>query len=242
LDMAPRVQLRWSGPSIVAVQLVGEPAGELEHLVLLERLLALPVCAGLRELELEPRFTEHLEFAELLAHSACASSLRRMTVRGAWRVAFADARFERLEQLELAGNELSLDALCVPALRRLAIECRYLPAQLEACFGRLDAPRLEHFEFGAQVYDYWDQHHGPLQQQLAGVLQAPAFARLRSITLRSLQGSLPYYSGFAQLLTKLPARGTLERIDLRGAAFTPEARAELEAARPQLPELLMPMG
>jgi hypothetical protein len=239
LGMSPRVRLGWSGPSITAVQLAGEAVGELEHLVLLERLLALPACAGLRTLSLEPRFTEPVELADLLAHSPCASSLRSISVVGAVRMVFSDARFERLEQLELGGNELGIGTLSVPALRRLALEFRYPPDQLAPCFDKLDAPQLEHFEFATQVYDFWDQNHGPLQRQLAIVLHLPVFARLRSLTLRSLSMSPPYYSGLAQVLTSLPARATLERIDLRGASFTPEARAELQAARSVLPELLL---
>jgi hypothetical protein len=75
-EMSPRVKLRWSGPSIGALQLGGQTGSESGYLVLLERLLALPVCAGLRTLALEPRFTEHLEIGEMLAHLSCASSLR----------------------------------------------------------------------------------------------------------------------------------------------------------------------
>lgn len=241
LELAPQTSLRWCGPNIIAARLAGEPTAELEHLVLLERLLALPACAVLRTLALEPRFTEHLELGELLTRSPCASSLRSVSVLAAGRVAFANARLERLEQLEIAGNELDFAGLSAPALRRLAIEFRHLPDQLEPCFAGLDTPKLEHFEFATQVYEYWDQNYGPLQQQLAVLLQAPAFARLRSLTLRSLSGpySLPYSSGLARILARLPARATLERIDLRGILLAPEARAELEAARAQLPELLL---
>lgn len=238
LDMSPPVQLRWGGPMIVAAQLAGEPAGEREP-SLLERLLPLPIFAGLRTLALEPRMAEQVELADLLAHSPCASSLRSLCVAGAVRIVFTDARFERLEQLELAANELGIGTLSVPVLRRLALGFRYPPQQLAPCFAGLDAPRLEHFEFATQVYDFWDQNHGPLQRQLATLLQLPIFARLRSLTLRSLPGSPPYYSGLAQVFAGLPAKQTLERIDLRGATFTPDARAELEAARPQLPELLL---
>jgi ribosomal protein L7/L12 len=232
LDMSPRVQLRWSGPSITTVKLGGEPAGELDHLVLLERLLALPACADVRTLALEPRFTELADLGELLAGSSCSSSLRSISVVGVMRAAFAHARFERLEQLALSGGELGVVGLSAPALRLLVLHFHYLPDQLEPCFAGLDAPRLEHFE---------DQHHGPLQRQLAVVLRAPTFARLRSLTLGSQPGSLPYYSGLAGLLTSLPTMGTLEHIDLRGASLTPEAHAELEAARSQLPKLLLPI-
>jgi hypothetical protein len=235
------IQLRWIGPSIAEVELGGDPAGDLAH-PLLERLLALPACAGLRNISLVPHFATHPELAELLARSSCASSLRSISVVDGVRVAFADARFERLEQLHLDANELGFTALSVPALRRLALEFRHLPSQLEPCFVGLDAPQLEHFEFATQVYDYWDHHYGPLQSQLVEVLRSPTFARLRTLTLRSLSESLPYYSGIAQILAQLPARRTLERIDLRGAKLAPEARAELEAARPRLPELLLPQA
>jgi ribosomal protein L7/L12 len=246
LDMSG-VQLGWCGPSIVAARLgAGESAAgeataaELEQFVLLERLLSLPACADLRTLALEPRFSEHAELAELLARSPCASSLRSISVVGAVRATFTGASFERLEQLELAGNEIGVAGLSVPALRRLALELRHLPAQLEPRFVGLDAPQLEHFELATQVYDYWDQNYGPLQQQLAAVLRAPAFAQLRSLTLRSLPGSLPYHVGLAPILARLPARRTLEQIDLRGATLALQARAELEVVRSKLPELLLP--
>jgi hypothetical protein len=238
LDRSPRVQLRWLGPMIGALEIAGEPTAVPDH-QLLDCLLALPACAGLRSIVLESGFGEHVELGELLAHSSCASSLRCIGVAGSARVSFTDARFERLEQLQITGNEIGFAGLSVPALRRLTLEFRYLPAQLETCFVGLDAPQLEHFELTTQVHDYWGRQHGPLQRQLATVLHSPSFARLRTLTLRSLSGSLPYYSGLARILAQLPARRTLERIDLSGAALAPDARAELEAARPRLPELLL---
>jgi hypothetical protein len=237
-DTAPRTRLLWIGPSIAAVELAGE-LGDLDHPLLLERLLALPVCASLRTLVLEPRFAEHAELAELLAHSSCASSLRSIRIVGAKRVAFANARFERLEQLEIGANELDFAALSVPALRRLALELPRLMLKLEPCFVGLDAPQLEHFELATQVFDFSEQRYGPLQRQIIAVLHSAAFARLRTLTLCSLPGSFPYDGALAQSLAQLPARRTLERIDLRAATLAPEARAELEAARAQLPELLL---
>jgi hypothetical protein len=234
-EMSPPVDLRWAGPSIVALKIAGEPIEPL-----LERLFELPVCAGLRELALEPRLPEHSGLGELLARSPCASSLRSISLVGAPRLSFRDARFERLEQLEFSANQDGIGTLSVPVLRRLVLMLRYLPAQLEVCFVGLDAPQLEQFEFATHVYPDWDQESGPLQRQLVPVLRLSSFARLRVLTLRSVPGSLPYESGLAQILVQLPARPTLERIDLRAALLAPEARAELEAARSQLPELLLP--
>jgi hypothetical protein len=237
LDMTSRVQLRWLGPSISEVEIAGDPAEDLDRQVL--RLLALPACTSLRKLALELRLYEQVELAELFAQASCVSSLRSISVGGAGRVSFAGASFERLEWLQAAGDGLDLAGLSAPALRVLVLEFRYPPAQLEPCFAGLDAPQLEHFELATQVHDYWDQHYGPLQRQIAAVLHSPSFARLRTLTLRTLSTSMPYYVGFAEILEQLPARRTLERIDLREAALAPEARAELEAARSRLPELML---
>jgi hypothetical protein len=247
LDPAPgpaerySASLRWVGPNLAAVELVGD-CENVDQPVLLERLLALPACAGVRTLVLERGFAEHAQLAKLLAHSSCASSLRSIRIEGAKRMSFANAKFERLEQLDLSADELGFAALSVPMLRRLAVEFRYRPWDawnLELCFGGLDAPQLEHFEFAAYVGETWEQPFEPLQQQLVAVLRSARFARLRTLTLRSPWGSLPYESGLAQSLAQLPARRTLERIDLREAGLEPEALAELEAARAQLPELLL---
>jgi hypothetical protein len=51
---------------------------------------------------------------------------------------------------------------------------------------------------------------------------------------------LPYHVGLAPILARLPARRTLEQIDLRGATLALQARAELEVVRSKLPELLLP--
>ena len=230
------MELEWIGPMIGKLKLADEISSE--YVPLLERVLALPVCAGLRTLEIEPSFSQNPDLGELLARSSCAPSLRRLALRKASRVSFVDARFERLEELELSGSELGFGPLSVPALRRLKIEFPNPPQKLEPCFVGLDAPALEHLDFALYVYEFWDHHYGPLQSQLASLLELPAFARLRSLTLRSLGGE-PYQLGLAQILARLPARRTLERIDLREAALVPQVRAELEAARSTLPELLL---
>ena len=192
-----------------------------------------------RKLSLALRFAEPASLGELLTRSSCASSLRILSVIMAGRVSFADARFERLEQLTLEAYEIHLAGLSAPSLRSLSVEFSMLPTKLESCFTGLDTPVLEHFQLTAHVHDYWDHHSGPLQSHLADTLHLPAFSRLRSLTLRTKEGSLPYHRGLAQLFARMPARPTLERIDLREAALGPEARAELEAARSSLPELLL---
>jgi hypothetical protein len=234
-----RMQLEWLGPMISSAALVAELGGDFEHMTLFERLLALPASVGIRRLAVGQRFAEYPAVGELLARSSCAASLRSLSVTHAARVSFVGARFERLEQLELSTQELAMTSLAVPALRRLTLDFRVLPPKLEPCLAGLDAPMLEHFEFSAYVHDYWDHHNGPLQSHLADVLRSPSFGQLRSLTLRSHEVSLPYQGGLARIFERLPARGTLERIDLRQAALSPQARAELEAARGSLPELLL---
>jgi hypothetical protein len=233
------MQLEWIGPMIASAKLTEVSGSEFDHLLMLERLLGLPVCAGLRTLVLQSRFTEHHELGDLIAHSRCASSLRSLSLFGGPRVSFADARFERLEQLELFTTEVGIGALSAPSLRRFVLELRFPLGQLPVNLARFDAPALEHFEFGTMTYDYWEQHEGPLHRMLGVVFEQPVFARLRSLTLRSLPSSLPYGAGLAQMLARLPARHTLERIDLREANLAPEARAELDAVRGG-PQLLLP--
>ncbi len=229
----------WIGPMISTLSLAGMTTAPREPAFQLVQLLALPVCAGLRELELRVPFTDHPNPGEVIARSSCAASLRSLCVREAWSLSLVDTKFERLEQLEFSARHIDCMLLSAPVLRRLVLEFSWLPPALEYCFAGLDTPALEHFELALYLSDHWEHELGPLQPQLATVLKLPAFARLRTLTLRTLPGSAPYERGLAQVLERLPARGTLERIDLSRAALVPEARAELEEARSTLPELVL---
>ncbi len=232
------MRLEWLGPVISSVEFFGAVGTEFEHTVLLERLLALPVCVGLRRLLLWARLTEHVPLGELLGQSSCAASLRSLWVTNGGRVSMANGKLERLESLELAASDVTLAGLCVPALRRLSVELPNLAVRLVNCLHGLDAPSLEHFAFAVSG-NYRDYEGGPLQYGLALALGLPAFARLRTLTLRCGEGAPPWDRGLVELFTGLPACQTLEHIDLRQATLAPEARAELEAARPSLPKLLL---
>lgn len=234
------VRLDWVGPMITKVVLGGRVAADAQHPSVLERLLALPACADLRSLALRHYFAHHPSLGEMLTRSSCASSLRELSVTQlSGRASFVDSHLERLEELRIDAHELAIDGLSASALRRLSIELPILPTKLEPCLIGLDAPALEHFDFFADPNEYWDHHSGPLQSHLSDVLQLPAFARLRSLTLRMTDGSVPFYRGFANMLARLPAMHTLECVDLRLVNLAPEARAEL-AAMQGGPQILLP--
>ncbi|PRQ09145.1 ribosomal protein L7/L12 [Enhygromyxa salina] len=233
--------LRWAGPNITDAQLpTRDASGPLHANTLLERFLLLPVAAGLRRLTLAGSFTQHPALGDLLAGSSCATSLRALDLSELRRLTLHDACFERLRELSLDALELELEQVSTPALNALRVVLRFPGDDITSTFAGLDAPRLEHFEFGTQTYDYWDEHQGPLQRHLLATLQLPCFAKLRSLTLRSLGESLPYHTGLAQMLERIPAIATLERIDLREARIASGVRAEFEARRAQLPGLLLP--
>ncbi|KIG11887.1 hypothetical protein DB30_02312 [Enhygromyxa salina] len=233
--------LDWVGPSVAEARLpTRDGSGPLHATSLLERFLLLPVTSALRRLTLAGSFTQHPALGELLAGSRCAASLRALELSELRRLTLRDASFERLRELSLDALELELDQLSAPALRSLRVVLRFPGDDITSTFAGLHAPRLEHFEFGTQTYDYWDQHQGPLQRHLLATLQLPCFAKLRSLTLRSLGESLPYHTGLAQMLERIPAIATLERIDLREAKIPAGVRTEFEARRTQLPGLLLP--
>jgi ribosomal protein L7/L12 len=233
--------LRWVGPSIAAAQLPARDGDSSLHAsILLERFLALPVTANLHALTLAGPFTQHPALGELLAGSSCAASLRTLELSEIRRLTLLDATFARLRELSLDALELELEQVCAPALRSLRIVLRFPGDDITSTFAGLDAPMLEHFEFGTETYDYWDQQQGPLQRHLFDTLLLPSFAKLRSLTLRSLGESLPYHTGLAQMLERIPANATLEYIDLRAAKIPSGVRHELEARRSQLPALLLP--
>lgn len=233
------MQVEWMGPMLGKIELLRMTPNAFEQLAVLERLFELPVSAALRTLALSLRYAEDSTNASLVAKSSFTPSLRSLSLTEAIRLSFVDTHFERLEHLHVSAFHLEFTSLSAPALRRLSIDVRNLPDRLEAALAGLAAPALEHFEFGAFVDDFWDQRHGPLHDRLADLMTLPLFARLRSLTLRSQEHARPYDAGLAQALAQLPARATLERIDLRKAALAPEARAELEAIRSSLPELLL---
>ena len=230
------MQLEWIGPMIAAVRLEDASDAEFRNLTLLEQLLALPACACLRKLGLGFHFKEHPQLCGQISRSSCASSLRQLSITKLVHASFVNAKFERLEELELACSRIEFTSLSVPSLRRLKTEFHQPAVRLEECFSGLDAPALEHFEFGGYVYEYWDDQRGPLQSNLAAVLDLPSFARLRTLKLCSMGGT-PYHAGLVQLFSRMPARHTLEYIDLREATIEDGLRAELEAARSSLPEL-----
>lgn len=235
-----RMKIEWMGPMIRTVRLSGTMGDIVEHASLFGGLLALPACAGLRELVLEHYFFMDVDLVQVLARASCASSLRRLSVSDATRLVLEDVRFERLEQLELDLMDLQCRELHLPALRRLALSLSNPSNWLATAVDGLDAPRLEHFEFTAQVPDHRAQYRSPFYRQLAGMLKLPLFARLRSLTLRSLPGSVPYSAGLARVLSSIPMTPKLEFIDLRGAPLELEARAEFEAMQASLPKLLLP--
>ena len=215
-------ELRWMGPMVGSATF--QCGQELENLLQLERMLAVPVCAGLRTLAIRSRFTGRHDLAAMVARSSCASSLRSLSLE-VQKVSFMDVRFERLERLELRVDRLTIAGLSVPKLRWLGIE------QDGPTIVHFDAPALEHFE--------WKLQHGLQHHHIATLLGLPAFARLRSLTLCSLRYSTPYSAGLAQMLARLPARHTLESIDLSGANLSTEARDELEVVRGG-PRIILP--
>lgn len=233
-------KLRWVGPCIADAQLPKQGGNSHHANTLLERFLLLPITTSLHTLTLSGCYTQHLALGELLAGSSCAASLRALGLSELRRLTLRDAKFERLRELSLDALELEIEQVSMPALRSLRIVLRFPGDDITSTFAGLDAPKLEHFEFGTETYDYWDQYQGPLQRHLLATLQLPSFTKLRSLTLRSLGESLPYHTGLAQMLERIPAIATLERIDLSEAKIPSGVRAEFEARRAQLPNLLLP--
>jgi hypothetical protein len=240
-ELIDHASLHWTGPSISAAQLPAhEGDSTLNANTLLERFMLLPVTASLHDLTLAGDFTQHPALGELLAAASCAASLRSLALSEIRRLVLHDASFERLRELSLDALDLDLERVSMPSLHTLRVVLRFPGDDIASTFAGLDAPRLEHFEFGTETYDYWDQHQGPLQRHLLTTLQLPCFAKLRSLTLRSLGESLPYQFGLAQMLERIPAIGTLEHIDLREAKIPSRVRAEFETRKTQLPRLLLP--
>ncbi len=225
--------LRWLGPMLFGARLAPdtvvaerepgrvlaaapsstpEDAAELEQLAwlgelgLLERLLALPVSAHLRALELGEEFTRHPQVGAKLGAAACASSLKRLRLHGSVDLQLGGEGFTRLRRLNLsrAGGELRC-ALRVPALRRLELEFVDGETSLVDALADIDAPRLRELElrFAGAV------PRGVLAQ-LEELLGRPSFAKLRGL---GLQGRSTF-EGIDRVLARVPAARTLTRVDV----------------------------
>jgi hypothetical protein len=228
---------QWSGPVLASLILRdGLNSATLEGLA---ELLRTPVCACLAELTLEHWIADGRGLAELFAAAPCAPGLRVLRLAHVEEFVLTGDPFPRLETLAVGSGSLSLASARLPALRRLELAMHLPLAALVSCFAGLAAPRLEHFTLRVASHDFWDQNFGPLSSSLFELLCEPAFHELRTL---SLAGS-DFYSGSAdlgELLGRIPAIATLERIDLREVSMDDGCRAGLDARRDRLPGLLLP--
>lgn len=223
--------LRWLGPVLTAARLSDATTRpEVAELHLLEGLLGLPVSVTLRELVLAGRFVRIPELFATISRSACASSLRTLSLQGANDMRMAGGHFERLQWLAL-GN-VSGELVCelrLPALRRLSLEfaeARSLP-DLRAAFVGLDAPKLDQLDLRVEG----PARRGSLLPALEELLSLPSFARLRSLALGSRSGG---FDGLDEVLPRLPVAATLERLDLDRAVFRDATRTRLAERMPKL--------
>ena len=217
------------------VQVSGEDVAELEQLAylraleLLRRLLALPVAASLRELELADAFVLHGEVPETLAAAACAAGLETLRLIGPLDLELGRAELPRLRRLELLGVRGQLRvAVRAPALRRLKLELGEGGVDLDTSLAELDAPRLDQLELrlarvGASA--------GSSVPALEAVLARPSFARLRRLTLA---GRGPQrFEGIERALARVPAAARFEQIDLRGTDVDEQTLTQLRARLPK---------
>jgi hypothetical protein len=224
----------WCGPVLDTLTLLPDVKHERPQptCAQLAELLALPTCACLRVLALEQSIASDSALGEVLAAASCASGLRELRVDRADALALTGDSFELLERLTLRGR-VTLGPAKLPALRRLVVGLEVPLAPLAASFTGLEAPSLEHFGITVRAHDYWDHNYGPMQTALFELLSQSSFARLRSLKV----AAGPLFVGFADLLARLPAIATLERIDLRHAEMNQDCRAELARLRDRLPGL-----
>jgi hypothetical protein len=213
-----RDQGQGAPPRIVAARVPGttaEDTAQLEQLAylgplaLLDRLLALPVSATLRELELADEFVNHAQVPASLAAAACASGLERLDLAGAVDLRLTGAGFAKLRRLTLTRVRGELVcALQAPALRRLSVEFDEGWPDLDASLADLDAPRLRQLDL--RLRSRTGAHAGSLAPALEALLTRPSFARLRSLILT---GPPAAFEGLEQALARTPAAQTLERVE-----------------------------
>jgi len=114
----------------------------------------------------------------------------------------------------------------------------HAPGPLARGLIELDAPRLR--SLSLRVAPTLDTSRGLLVDQLRELLALPCFAGLAELELGLGGPDEPVESDLIHMLSALPCRATLERLDLRAVHLSTTARATLERARDRLPEVRAP--
>lgn len=229
----------WTGPVLDSLRVEIEPLeprGELD----LDDVLGLPICACLRALAIAGP-AEGLAGRRLDGPQLTGLRTLELDMGRAATTLLDGVTLPRLEQLSLRGAGLRGQAPQLPALR--ALDLRLSSPSMDGLgedLAFVTAP-LERLALRVNAHDYWDQHAGPLSRQIAKLLERPALAQLRELSVADFdEGSPPIWGQLGDLLANSPARASLERVDLRRASLHASTRANLEDRRADLPELLLP--